>query len=203
MGLAGTNIPVGSIAEAYPACRSCARFASSPPTTPNSIRLCLSWISLKSFLPRIKSDGKTPRVFSSKCARRWMQSRAWESSWRCARTTWLNLTPTFSSYPHRLWDGTGWSGLRYDEALEAVTQPALNAGCPFAPGVAERLVEDLCRIKVQGDGGRPVWLPRWCWGHTSSRCSCRWSASDCGRSCPTCGRRSCHPMGRSRKVWQH
>ena len=36
-----------------------------------------------------------------------------------------------------------------DEALEAVTKPALNAGCPFDAGVAERLVDDLRQIKVQ------------------------------------------------------
>ena len=36
-----------------------------------------------------------------------------------------------------------------EAALEAVTKPALAAGCPFAPGVAERLVDDLRRIKVQ------------------------------------------------------
>ena len=33
-------------------------------------------------------------------------------------------------------------------ALEAVKRPAQEAGCPFDPGVAERLVDDLCRIKV-------------------------------------------------------
>ncbi|MGC9395145.1 MAG: eIF2A-related protein [Anaerolineae bacterium] len=39
-----------------------------------------------------------------------------------------------------------------EAALEAVTKPALAAGCPFAPGVAERLVDDLRRIKVQQAG---------------------------------------------------
>ncbi len=34
-------------------------------------------------------------------------------------------------------------------ALAAVRRPAKNAGCPFAPGVAERLVDDLRRTKVQ------------------------------------------------------
>jgi WD40 repeat protein len=36
-------------------------------------------------------------------------------------------------------------------ALEAVRKPALNAGCPFDPGVAERLVDDLRRIKRVGE----------------------------------------------------
>jgi WD40 repeat protein len=36
--------------------------------------------------------------------------------------------------------------------LEAVKQPALNAGCPFDPGVAERLVDDLRRIKTHQYG---------------------------------------------------
>ncbi|MBN2002676.1 MAG: SUMF1/EgtB/PvdO family nonheme iron enzyme [Anaerolineae bacterium] len=34
-------------------------------------------------------------------------------------------------------------------AIEAVANPARNAGCPFDPGVAERLVDDLRRIKTQ------------------------------------------------------
>ncbi len=42
--------------------------------------------------------------------------------------------------------------LKAEGALEAVRKPALNAGCPFAPGVAEQLVDDLRRIKVQRHG---------------------------------------------------
>jgi len=38
-------------------------------------------------------------------------------------------------------------------ALEAMKQPALNAGCSFDPGVAERLVDDLRRIKTHRYGG--------------------------------------------------
>ena len=34
-------------------------------------------------------------------------------------------------------------------ATEAVQKPALNAGCPFAPGVAERLVDNLRRLKTR------------------------------------------------------
>jgi WD40 repeat protein len=46
---------------------------------------------------------------------------------------------------------------RLDRAggLEAVRQPALNAGCPFDPGVAERLVDDLRRIKTHRYGDAP------------------------------------------------
>ncbi len=36
-------------------------------------------------------------------------------------------------------------------ALEAVRKPAQNAGCPFDPGVAERLVDDLRRIRRVGE----------------------------------------------------
>ncbi|MEE8389632.1 MAG: hypothetical protein V3S14_02400, partial [Anaerolineae bacterium] len=36
-------------------------------------------------------------------------------------------------------------------ALEAVKKPALNAGCFFDPGVAERLVDDLRRIRIARD----------------------------------------------------
>ena len=49
--------------------------------------------------------------------------------------------------------------LAYEGALEAVQKPAAGAGCPFAPGVAERLVDDLRRIRtslpspVAGRGG--------------------------------------------------
>ncbi|MCP4591606.1 MAG: hypothetical protein GY842_12770, partial [bacterium] len=36
-------------------------------------------------------------------------------------------------------------------ALAAVLKPALNAGRPFAPGVAEQLVDNLRQIKVHGE----------------------------------------------------
>ena len=38
--------------------------------------------------------------------------------------------------------------LAYEGALEAVQKPAARAGCPFAPGVAERLVDALRRIRT-------------------------------------------------------
>jgi len=38
----------------------------------------------------------------------------------------------------------------YQAALEAIKQPALEGGHPFAPGVAEKLVDNLRQIKVQG-----------------------------------------------------
>ena len=38
--------------------------------------------------------------------------------------------------------------LAYEGALEAVQKPAARAGCPFAPGVAEKLVDDLRRIRI-------------------------------------------------------
>ena len=40
-------------------------------------------------------------------------------------------------------------------ALEAITRPALNAGCAFDAGVAEQLVDNLRRIKVQRAPGLP------------------------------------------------
>jgi WD40 repeat protein len=43
--------------------------------------------------------------------------------------------------------------LGYAGALEAIKQPAANAGVPFAPGVAERLADDLRRIKATRFGG--------------------------------------------------
>ncbi len=48
--------------------------------------------------------------------------------------------------------------LKVQGALEAVRKPALNAGCPFAPGVAEQLVDDLRRIKVQRHGKEVIAL---------------------------------------------
>ncbi len=44
--------------------------------------------------------------------------------------------------------------LDHKGALEAVQKPALQAGCPFAPGVAEKLVDDLRRIKTQDYTGQ-------------------------------------------------
>ncbi|MCP4544057.1 MAG: hypothetical protein GY832_43655 [Chloroflexi bacterium] len=34
-------------------------------------------------------------------------------------------------------------------ALEAITKPAINAGCSYDPGVAERMIDDMRRVKVQ------------------------------------------------------
>jgi hypothetical protein len=44
--------------------------------------------------------------------------------------------------------------LGYEGALEAIRKPALQAGCPFAEGVAEQLVDNLRRIKAQDAGGK-------------------------------------------------
>ena len=60
------------------------------------------------------------------------------------------LDPYVQLLSHRLLGRYRMERLRYEEALEAVTQPALNSGYPFEPGVAERLVENLCQIKVPG-----------------------------------------------------
>jgi WD40 repeat protein len=60
------------------------------------------------------------------------------------------LDPYVQILSHRLLGRYRMERLRYEEALEAVTQPALNESCPFEPGVAERLVENLCQIKVLG-----------------------------------------------------
>lgn len=39
-----------------------------------------------------------------------------------------------------------------DAALQAVSEPAKLGGCPFAPGVAEQLVDDLRRVRVDATG---------------------------------------------------
>jgi len=41
----------------------------------------------------------------------------------------------------------------YKAALEAVKKPAELAGCPFAPGVAEKLVNNLRQIRIHGQSG--------------------------------------------------
>jgi WD40 repeat protein len=50
--------------------------------------------------------------------------------------------------PYRLHARFRMERLGVGGALEAVKKPAQNAGTPFAPGVAEQLVDDLRRIKV-------------------------------------------------------
>lgn len=50
--------------------------------------------------------------------------------------------------PYRLHARFRMERLGVEGALEAVKKPAQNAGTPFAPGVAEQLVDDLRRIKV-------------------------------------------------------
>ena len=63
------------------------------------------------------------------------------------------LDPYAPLLPRRLRTRFRIEQLGPDEALEAVTKPALNAGCPFDAGVAERLVDDLRQIKVQSPEG--------------------------------------------------
>jgi WD40 repeat protein len=63
------------------------------------------------------------------------------------------LDPYVPLFPRRLRARFRMERLGPKGALEAVTLPALNAGCPFDPGVAERLVDDLRRIKVQSYAG--------------------------------------------------
>jgi hypothetical protein len=46
--------------------------------------------------------------------------------------------------------------LNCEAALEAITRPAALDGRPYAPGVAETLVDNLCRIRVLG---RDEWQP--------------------------------------------
>ena len=62
------------------------------------------------------------------------------------------IDPFVRYLPRRLAARYRMERLRREEALEAVTQPAQQAGCAYAPGVAERLVGDLSRIRVQRRG---------------------------------------------------
>jgi len=59
------------------------------------------------------------------------------------------LDPYAPLLPGRLRARFRMERLNREGALEAVRKPALNAGCPFDPGVAERLVDDLRRIKQE------------------------------------------------------
>jgi WD40 repeat protein len=62
------------------------------------------------------------------------------------------LDPYASSLPRRLKARFRMEQLKADGALEAVKKPAQNAGHPFAYGVAEKLVDDLRRVRVaQGE----------------------------------------------------
>jgi WD40 repeat protein len=61
------------------------------------------------------------------------------------------IDPWIPLFPRRLRARFRMERLGPSGALAAVTKPALNAGCAFDPGVAERLVDDLRRIKVQRD----------------------------------------------------
>jgi hypothetical protein len=54
--------------------------------------------------------------------------------------------------PRRLQARFRMERLGAEGALAAVSRPADNAGCPFEPDAARRLVDDLRRIKMQGPG---------------------------------------------------
>ncbi|CAG0931852.1 putative serine/threonine-protein kinase PkwA [Thermoflexales bacterium] len=58
------------------------------------------------------------------------------------------LDPYAALLPRRLKARFRMEQLKADGALEAVKQPAQNAGHPFAEGVAEKLVDDLRRVRV-------------------------------------------------------
>jgi len=62
------------------------------------------------------------------------------------------LDPYAALLPRRLKARFRMEQLKVDGALEAVTKPAQNAGHPFAEGVAEKLVDDLRRLRaIQGE----------------------------------------------------
>ncbi len=66
------------------------------------------------------------------------------------------MDPYASLLPRRLRARFRMERLDRRGALEAMKKPAQNAGCPFDPGVAERLVDDLRRIKtVQNSAQQP------------------------------------------------
>jgi WD40 repeat protein len=58
------------------------------------------------------------------------------------------VDPYIPLFPRRLRARFRMERLGSKGALAAVAKPASNAGCPFDPGVAERLVDDLRRIKT-------------------------------------------------------
>ncbi len=62
------------------------------------------------------------------------------------------LDPYAPLLPKRLRTRFRMELLGREGALEAIVKPALQAGCPFDSGVAERLVDDLSRIKIQRHG---------------------------------------------------
>jgi len=86
------------------------------------------------------------------------------------------MDPFASLLPRRMRGRFRMERLGYEGALEAVKMPASRGGVSFDPGVAEKLVDDLCRIKALRVGERKeaqdseeqVVL-----GPTLSRCSCR------------------------------
>ena len=59
------------------------------------------------------------------------------------------LDPFAALLPSRLKVRYRMELLAADGALEAVAKPAMRAGAPFAPGIAEKLVDDLRRIKTR------------------------------------------------------
>lgn len=62
------------------------------------------------------------------------------------------IDPYAPLFPWRLRTRFRMERLDRDAALEAIRMPAQNAGCPFDEGVAERLVDNLRRIRIQPPG---------------------------------------------------
>jgi len=79
-------------------------------------------------------------------------------------------------------------------ALRAAKAPARRAGRPFADGVAEQLVQDLQKVRLDTELG-----PKEVVASTSSRCNCRSRAAASGRRCPSRRPRSPRSTARSRQ----
>jgi Tol biopolymer transport system component len=60
------------------------------------------------------------------------------------------LEPYAHLLPNKMQNRFYMQRMNYEAALEAVQKPAAQAGRPFAPGVAEMLVDNLRQIRVQG-----------------------------------------------------
>ncbi|MCP4540075.1 MAG: hypothetical protein GY832_23300 [Chloroflexi bacterium] len=94
---------------------------------------------------------------------RWQEARVFFLQVRHALETLPNLGIVFSMredymaaldpyaplLPRRLRARFRMERLGPEGALEAVVKPAINAGCVYDPGVAEHMVDDMRRIKVQ------------------------------------------------------
>ncbi len=115
-------------------------------------------------------------VFFGQLGERCDATRSCRSFSACARIH-RSARPVRRTYSRQAACSLPIAGNNKDAAKKAICGPAAQAGRPFAPGVSEKLVDDLRSVRIQ----QPDGTYRVTRVTTSSPYSCKWSATVFGK----------------------